>query len=200
MWRVDSLKRAWCWEGLGAGGEGDDRGWDGWMASPTRWTWVWVNSRNWWWTGRPGVLRFMGLQRVRHDWATEMNWTELKSLQWILGTYSSLSLDFFFTGQANLVVVPCWRGFPCGSAGKESTCNAGDLGSILGLRRFPGEGKGYPLQYSGLENSKGEFQAHGATKSWTQPTERLSLTHSLTLLESGIVVGLYLSWNQFTGN
>ena len=67
-------KRLWCWEGLGAGGEGDDRGWDGWMASPTRWTWVWVNSGRWGWTGRPGVLRFMGSQRVGHDWATELNW------------------------------------------------------------------------------------------------------------------------------
>ena len=66
-------KRLWCWEGLGAGGEGGDRGWDGWMASLTRWTWVWVNSGSWWWTGRPGVLRFMGLQRVRHNWATELN-------------------------------------------------------------------------------------------------------------------------------
>ena len=66
-------KRLWCWEGLGAGGEGDDRGWDGWMASPTQWTWVSVNSRGWWWTGRPGVLRFMGSQRVGHDWATELN-------------------------------------------------------------------------------------------------------------------------------
>ena len=72
-------KRLWCWEGLGAGGEWDDRGWDGWMASPTRWTWVWVNSGSWWWTGRPGVLWFMGSQRVRHDWATELtDW--LKSL------------------------------------------------------------------------------------------------------------------------
>ena len=69
-------KRLWCWEGFGAGGEGDDRGWDGWMASLTRWTWVWVNSGSWWWTGRPGVLRFMGTQRVGHDWATELNWTE----------------------------------------------------------------------------------------------------------------------------
>ena len=67
-------KRLWCWEGLGAGGEGDDRGWDGWMASLTRWMWVCVNSRSWWWTGRPGMLRFMGSQRVRHDWATELNW------------------------------------------------------------------------------------------------------------------------------
>ena len=70
-------KRLWCWEGLGAGGKGDDREWDSWMASPTQWTWVWVNSRRWWWTGRPGVLRFMGSQIVGHDWATELNWIEL---------------------------------------------------------------------------------------------------------------------------
>ena len=70
-------KRLWCWEGLEAGEEGNDRGWDGWMASRTRWTWVWVNSGGWLWTGRPGVLRFMGLQRVRHEWAIELSWTEL---------------------------------------------------------------------------------------------------------------------------
>ena len=69
------LKRPWCWERLKVG-EGDDRGWDGWMASPTRWTWVWVDSGSWWWTGRPGVLRFMGSQRVGHDWATDLNWTD----------------------------------------------------------------------------------------------------------------------------
>ena len=69
-------KRPWCLEGLGEGGEGDDRGWDGWMASLTRWTWDWVNSGSWWWTGRPGVLWFMGLQRVGHYWATELNWTD----------------------------------------------------------------------------------------------------------------------------
>ena len=68
------LKRPWCWEGLGTGVEGDNRGWDRWMASPTQWTWVWVNSRSWWWTGRPGMLRFMGSQRVGHDWVTELNW------------------------------------------------------------------------------------------------------------------------------
>ena len=67
------LKRPWCWEGLKAGGEGDDRGWDGWVASPTPWTRIWVNSGSWWWTGRPGVLQFLGSQRVRHDWATELN-------------------------------------------------------------------------------------------------------------------------------
>ena len=73
-------KTLWCWEGLGAGGEWDDRGWDGWMASLTRCTWVSVNSGSWWWTGRPGVLWFMGSQRVGHDWVTEMNWTEGSSI------------------------------------------------------------------------------------------------------------------------
>ena len=65
------------WEGLGAGREVDDRGWDGWMASLTRWMWVCVNSESWWWTGRPGVLWFMGLQIVGQDWVTELNWSEL---------------------------------------------------------------------------------------------------------------------------
>ena len=73
-------KRLWCWEGLGAGGERDDGGWDGWMASLTRWTWVWLNAGSWWWTGRPGVLQFMGSQRVRHDWVTELNWTDKREL------------------------------------------------------------------------------------------------------------------------
>ena len=76
MRRVDPLEKTLMLGGIGAGGEGDDRGWDGWMASPTRWTGVWVNSGSWWWTGRPGMLRFMGSQRVGHDWVTELNWTE----------------------------------------------------------------------------------------------------------------------------
>ena len=66
------LKRPWCWERLKAGGEGDDREWDGWMASPTGWTWVWASSGSWWWTGRPGVLQSMGSQRVGYDWVTEL--------------------------------------------------------------------------------------------------------------------------------
>ena len=72
-------KRPWCWERLKAGGEGDDRGWGGWMASPTQWTWVWVDSRNWWWTGRAGMLQSMGSQRVGYDWVTELelNWRRL---------------------------------------------------------------------------------------------------------------------------
>ena len=75
--RTDSFKRPWCCKRLKAGEEGDDKGWDGWMALPTQWTWVWVNSGSWWWTGRPGVLQSMRSQRVRNNWATELNWTEL---------------------------------------------------------------------------------------------------------------------------
>ena len=66
-------KIPWCWERLRAGGEGDDEGWDGWMASLTQWTWVWTDSGSWWRTGKPGLLRFMGSQRVGHNWATELN-------------------------------------------------------------------------------------------------------------------------------
>ena len=76
MRRVTHWKRLCCWEGLEARGEGDARGWDGWMSSLTRWTWVWVNSGSLWWTARPGVLRFIRSQRVGHDWATKLNWTE----------------------------------------------------------------------------------------------------------------------------
>ena len=75
MQRTDSFEKTLMLERLRAGREGADRGWDGWMASPTQWAWVWVDSGSWWWTGRPGVLWFMGSQRVRHDWATELNST-----------------------------------------------------------------------------------------------------------------------------
>ena len=84
-------KRPWCWERLGAGGEGDDRGWDGWMASPTWWAWIWVNSGSLWWTGRPGVLWFMGSQRAGHDWATELKW------------YYQVNIHFFVENQFYLL-------------------------------------------------------------------------------------------------
>ena len=79
LWPPDAKRwliwiRAWCWERLKAGEEGDNREWDGWMESLTQWTSVWVNSWSWWWTGRPGMLQSMGLQRVRHGWAAELNW------------------------------------------------------------------------------------------------------------------------------
>ena len=87
------IGKDWCWEGLEAGREGDIRGWDGWMASLTRWTWVWVNSGSWWWTGRPGMLRFMGSRRVRQDWVTELNWINLACITKIITrTFSLLNL------------------------------------------------------------------------------------------------------------
>ena len=75
MWRADSVEKTlMLGERLRAGGEVEDRGWDGWMAPSTPWIWVWVNSGSWWWTGRPGVLGFMGSQRVGLHWATALNW------------------------------------------------------------------------------------------------------------------------------
>ena len=90
------LSHPYLTKGLGAGGEGDDRGWDGWMASLTQWTWVWVDSGSWWWIGRPGVLRFTGSQRVGHGWATELNWCRAEPL-----LYDSWD-DLFF------VLTPVW--------------------------------------------------------------------------------------------
>ena len=80
-------KRPWCCERWKAGGKGPERGQDGRMAPPTQWTWVWVNSRSWWWTGKPGVLQSMGSQRVRHDCATELNWTGGQKPCWTLSNF-----------------------------------------------------------------------------------------------------------------
>ena len=98
--KLTHWKRPRCWEGLGAGGEGDDRGWDGWMASPTWWTWVWVNSMSWWWTGRSGMLQFMGSQRVGHDWVPERNWTP---------PFSPLCphVHILYACPANMLFLPC---------------------------------------------------------------------------------------------
>ena len=76
MQRADSFEKILM---LGRRRRGRQR-WDGWMSSPTKWTWVWVDSGSWWQTGRPGMLWFMGLQRVIHNWATELNWTDLKEV------------------------------------------------------------------------------------------------------------------------
>ena len=79
IWRTDSLEKTWRWERLKTGGEGDDRGWEGWMASPILWTWVWVSSRTWWWAGKCAAV--YGVAKIwpwLNDW-TELNWTELES-------------------------------------------------------------------------------------------------------------------------
>ena len=73
MQRTASLEKTLMLGKMGGGGEGDDRGWDSWKVSRTQWTWVWASSGSWWWTGKPGVLKSMGLQKVGHNWATELN-------------------------------------------------------------------------------------------------------------------------------
>ena len=117
-------KRPWCWARLKAEGEWD-REWDGWMASPTRWTWVWASSRRWWWEGKPDMLQSMGLQRVGHDWS---DWTKL-----IVDCRAS---------QVVLVIT----NLPANAGA------TGDSGLIPGLGRSPGGGHGNPLECSCLEN------------------------------------------------
>ena len=103
-------KRPWCWGELGTGGEGDDRGWDGWMASLIRWTWVWVNSGRWWWTGSLGMLWFMGSQRVGHDWAIELNWS-LHIYEYVCMLSHSSCFWFFVTLWTVALQAPLSMGF-----------------------------------------------------------------------------------------
>ena len=128
------LKRPWCSKGLKAGEEGDNRGWNGWMVLLIQWTWVSASSRSSLWTGKPGMLQSMGSQRVRHDWATELNWTDrllsawkelfsvwkMKIFQYVeyytnICTYSHtlpICLGFLWCGLLNhLVVIPLWKEF-----------------------------------------------------------------------------------------
>ena len=85
--RADSLEKTLMLRGIGGRRRRGQQRMRWWMTSPTRWTWIWVNCRSWWWTGRPCMLWFMGLQRVGHDWVTELSWTESKEI-W----YKSASL------------------------------------------------------------------------------------------------------------
>ena len=103
-------KRPWCWERLNAGEKGDDRGWNSWMASLTRWTWVWESSRSWWWIGKPGVLRSLGSQRVRHDWANELNWTELNNPRISDSGITYLTLRICYDSEA-LIASKKWKDF-----------------------------------------------------------------------------------------
>ena len=134
-------KRPWCWERLRAGGEGDDRGWDGWMASSTRWTWVWVDSGSWWWTGRPGVLWFMGSQRVGHDWATELNWVIvpdwLFAIPWTVACQAPLSMEFSRQEY--------WSGLPFPSPGDLPYPGIKHRSSALQSNSLPSKPPGKPL-------------------------------------------------------
>ena len=112
LWPPDAknwlIGKDWCWERLKAEEEGDDREWDSWMASLTQWTWVWASSGIWWWTGKPGVLQSMGLQRTRHNWATKLNWWSIHVQDWYKSkTYTSAACimirSIYSSGQVALV-------------------------------------------------------------------------------------------------
>jgi len=99
-------KRPWCCKRLKAGGVGDDRGWDCWMASPTRWAWVWASPGSWWWTRKPGVLQSMGSQRVGHNWATELNWSLCRVCKTsIFGVREDFSIDTSHIFPQNVLVI-----------------------------------------------------------------------------------------------
>ena len=108
-------KRPWCWERLKAGGEGANRGWDGWMASPTQWTWVWASSRSWWWTGKPGVLQSVRLQRVQHNWGTELKWMPLKWFKQVLKQGLILLIEFTrqIWSKRILIIICCFEAKMC---------------------------------------------------------------------------------------
>ena len=148
----------YSWKRLKAGGEGDDRGWDGWMASPMQWTWVWVTSGSWWWTGRPGMLQTMESQRAWHDWATEL----IVDLQCFVSfKYTAKWVSYTHTHTHTHT-----RGFPGGASVKDPTC-------LCWRHKGWGfnsseEGHGNQLQNSCLENPMdgGIWQAivHGGHK------------------------------------
>ena len=120
MQRADSFEKTLMLRKIEGGREGDDRGRDGWMASPTQWTWVWVKSRSWWWTGRPGVLQSLGSQRIGHDWSTNLNWTD-----WT----SSLALTEFWCLRLQTEGDP--RGSKVSPLDLFSACFWASLGSLL---------------------------------------------------------------------
>ena len=119
--RASSLEKTWCWERLRAGGEGDDRGWDGWMASPTHWTWVWANSGRWWRTGKPGTLQSMGSQRAVQDLVTEQE--EL----WVFVAVQGLSLVAVSRGR--LLEAVC--GLPTVAASLTVQCGLQGVGASV---------------------------------------------------------------------
>ena len=119
MWRTDSLEKTLMRGKIEGRRRRENRGWDGWMASLTQLTWVWVNSGSWWWAGRPGVLQSMGWQRVGHEWATELNWSklewEMSPIVWwlayslVLPTFLEISRSFLGQSVNVFVVLLYWH-------------------------------------------------------------------------------------------
>ena len=155
MRRADSFEKTLMLGKIEAGGEGDDRGWDGLMASPTQWTWVWVNSRSWWWTGRPGVLQFMGSQS---EMTERLNWTDCIRHAGKLKHYGYRCLIFLIPpvvhNNNNDNTYSNTRASQVALVVKNPPANARDAYLISGLGRSPGERNGNPLQCSCLENPR----------------------------------------------
>ena len=160
MRRTDSLEKILMLGKIQGGRRRDDRGWNGWMASPTQWTWVLVSSGSWWWTVRPGVLQSMGSQRVRLDWGTELNY--LNKLESMSSKASQSADTRLWWRKVQHLFAGCHlQGFPGGSGSKESASHVGDLGSIPGLGRPRGGGHGNLLLCSCLENPHGQRSLAG---------------------------------------
>ena len=144
-YKLTHLKRRWCWERLRAGGEGNDRGWDGWMASLIQWTWVWVDSGSRWWTGRPGMLCFMGSQRVRHDWVTKLNWMHAYHINCVytqLLSYVQLFATLWTVARQDPLFVEFsrqeyWRGLPFLSPGDLSDLGMEPMSPALQVDSLP---------------------------------------------------------------
>jgi len=102
-WRVDALEKTLRLGGIGGRRRRGRQRMNGWMASPTQWTWVWVNSKSWWWTEGPGMLRFMGSQRVGHNWATELNWHNILSM--LVLVFKTVNLISFCTVNVSIRLV-----------------------------------------------------------------------------------------------
>ena len=217
LWPPNALeKEPWCWERLKARGEGDDRGWDGWMASPTQWTWAWASSGKWWWTGRPGVLQSMRSQRVRRlsGWTDDdedngdkkwWSWDLNPGLQ----TEDPGRLESMQPQRVGHDLVTKQQLYNLGASqvaasGKESACprrRHRDMDLILGSGRSPGGGHGYSLQYSHLRipMDRGAWWAivHRVTKSRIQ----LKWFRTHTLCDSKFYMLLVSSsWSPFRGS
>ena len=140
-WLIGERPR--CWESLKAGGEGVDRGWDGWMASLTEWTWIWASSGSWWWTGKADVLRCMGLQRVKHNWVTELNWV-LKQQTYFSQFWRRRESEIMVRFLVKTFLIYRWPSFPRWHSGKESTSQSRRLRFSPWIGQIPWRRKWQP--------------------------------------------------------
>ena len=165
MQRSTHWKRPWCWERLKAGQEEDDRGWDGWMASLTQWTWVWVNSGSWWWTERPGMLQSMG--------TCLSNWTEMELNWWVSHCRAQLFVTPWTVAcQAPLSVgfprQEYWSGLPFPSPGDLPDLGIEPRSPALQADALPSESPGKPSPVGLVSNKETRTQTWNRKMVWGQ--------------------------------